>query len=70
MDPPLGHQDSIISIEYYAKLWHAPPPFVSWAEALSIKRVDEDVSFRQKIGLNLSEDLFFAFHLILGKKSD
>ena len=23
-----------------------------------------------KIGLNLSEDLFFALHLILGKKSD
>ena len=26
--------------------------------------------FGQKIGLNLSEDLFFALHLILGKNSD
>ena len=46
MAPPLGRQDSIISLEQYAKLWHAPPPFVSWAEALSTQRVDEDVCFR------------------------
>ena len=26
--PPLGRQDSIISKEKYAKLWHATPPFV------------------------------------------
>ena len=26
MPLPLGRQDSIISIEWYAKLWHAPPP--------------------------------------------
>ena len=44
-----------------------PPPFVSWAEALSTQRVGEDVSFGpvpnfgQKKGLNLSEDLFFFF---------
>ena len=25
MAPPLGRQDSIISKEKYAKLWHAPP---------------------------------------------
>ena len=53
-----------------------PPLFVSWAEALSSQVVDEEfyfwpaVNFRQKIGLNLSEDLFFALRLILGKKSD
>ena len=39
--------------------------FVSWAEALSTQMVGEDVcfwpapNFGQKIGLNLSEDLFF-----------
>ena len=50
--------------------------FVSWAEALSTQMVGEDVcflpapNFGQKIGLNLSEDLFFfGLHLILGKKS-
>ena len=32
--PPLGHQDSIIRIEKYAKLWHGSP-FVTWAEGLS-----------------------------------
>ena len=51
-----------------------PPPFVSWAEALSTQRVGEDVCFwsapnsGQIVGLNLSEDLFFALHLSLGKK--
>ena len=39
MVPPLGSQDSIISIEYYAKLRHASLPFVSWAEALITQRV-------------------------------
>ena len=33
MAPPLGRQDSIISIEQYAKLRHGPP-FATWAEAL------------------------------------
>ena len=28
------------------------------------------LGFRPKIGLNLSEDLFFAPHVILGEKSD
>ena len=52
-----------------------PPPFVSWAEALSTQRVGEDVcvrpvpNFGQIMGLNLSEDLFFALHLILGTKN-
>ena len=32
---PFGRQDSIISIEQYAKLLHAPPPFVTWAESQS-----------------------------------
>ena len=64
MAPPLGGQDSIFSIELYAKLRHGPS-FVSWAVALSTQRVG------QITGLNLSEDLFFfGFHLILGKKSD
>ena len=42
-----------------------PPSFVSWAEALSTQRAGEDLcfwpapKFGQKIGLNLSEDLFF-----------
>ena len=43
--PPLGRQDSVISVEYYAKLRHAHPPFVSWAVALSTQRVGEDVCF-------------------------
>ena len=34
MPPLLGRKDSEISLESYAKLGHAPPPFVSWAEAL------------------------------------
>ena len=50
------------------------PPFVSWAEVLSSKRVGEDLcfwpapNFGQKIGLDLSEDLFFGLQLILGEK--
>ena len=50
------------------------PPFVSWAEALSTQRVGEDLcfwpapNFGQKIGLNLREDLFFGFQLILDRK--
>ena len=44
-----------------------PPPFVSGAEALSSQRVGEDLciwpapNFGQKIGLNLSENLFLFF---------
>ena len=41
--PPLGRQDSIISIELYAKLWHAPSLFVTWAEGLSTQTVGEDL---------------------------
>ena len=61
--------DSIISIEQYAKLRHGPP-FVSWAKALSTQRVGEDlcfwpaINFGQKIGLNLSEDLYLFFFLV------
>ena len=37
--PPLSCQNSIISIEYYAKLWHGPPsPFATWAESLSTQK--------------------------------
>ena len=66
MAPPLGCQDSIISIEYYAKLRHRHP-FVIWTKALSTQMVGEDVcfwpapQFGQKIGLDLSEDLSFFF---------
>ena len=42
MTPPLGRQDSIISIEKYAKLWHGHP-FVTWAEGLSTETVGEDL---------------------------
>ena len=38
----LGRQDSIISIEYNAKLWHGPP-FITWAEGLSTETVGEDL---------------------------
>ena len=48
MPPHLGRQDSIISIEKYAKLWHGPPPFVTWAEGLSAETVGEDLFFGQK----------------------
>ena len=55
--PPLGRQNSIFSIEYYAKLQNAPPPpFVTWAQGFSTQTV--------------GEDLFFGFHLILGQKAD
>ena len=61
-----------------------PPPFASWAEGLITQRVCSvrfvrrkiffcsSPNFGRKIGPNLSEDLFlfFAFHLILGEKSD
>ena len=67
-DPPLRRQDSIISIEKYAKLWHGPP-FVTRAEGLSTELVGEDFLW-PKTGPNLSEDLFFGLHLILGRKTD
>ena len=49
-------------------------PFRTWAEGLSTHTVGEDLwswpapSFGPKTGLNLSEDFFFGFHLILGEK--
>ena len=45
------------------------PPFASWAlgfQALGSKPPD----IGRKMGRNLGEDLFFALHLILGKKWD
>ena len=38
--PPLGRQDSIISIEKCAKLWHGPP-FVTCSEGLGTETVGE-----------------------------
>ena len=46
-----------------------PPPFASWAssfQALGLKSLD----IARKMGRNLSEDLVFALHPILGKKWD
>ena len=45
MAPPLGRQDSIISIESMQNCGMPPPPFVSWAEGLSTQRVGNDVCF-------------------------
>ena len=47
MSTSLGRQDGIISIERYAKLWHAPPPppFVTWAEGFSTETLSEDLFF-------------------------
>ena len=51
-----------------------PPPFVSWAEALSTQVVGEDLcfwpapNFGHKTGLNLSEDLFFLSSPNFGQK--
>ena len=41
MAPPLDCQDSIVSIEKYAKLWHGPL-YVTWAEGLSTETVGEN----------------------------
>ena len=57
-----GCQDSIISIEQYAKLLHAPPPpppFVTRAESLSAQA---DRLWVKKF--------FFGLYLILGRKTD
>ena len=62
MAPPLGRQDSIFSIELHAKLRHGFP-FASWAEALITQRVC-------LVRLFQACTLFFALHVILGKKSD
>ena len=47
MPPLLGRQDSIISIEKYAKLRHGSP-FVTWAEGLSTETVGEDLFLAKK----------------------
>ena len=65
--PPFGHQNSVISIEKYANLWHGPL-FVTWAEGLSTETVGEDL-FWPKIVKNLSEDLFFWSSSNFGKKN-
>ena len=43
-----------------------PPPLQVGHQALGSKSPD----FGRKLGRNLSEDLFFALHLILGEKWD
>ena len=63
MAPPLDRQDRVISIEWYAKLWHAPPPpFVTWAESLSSQtdRIWVKTFFFW---------VLFGLHLILGRKT-
>ena len=57
--PPLGRQDSLIRIEWYAKVRHGPP-FVSLAQSL-----------KHTNGENVTEDFFvFSLHLVLGQKPD
>ena len=69
MAPPLVRQDSIIRIELYAKVRHAPPPFE--LGHTNGQNLCEDFYFGPKIGLNLSEDHFlFGLHLILCVKPD
>ena len=74
--PPLKRQCVVVTLKktFNAILYSMPPlPFVSWAEALSTQMVVEDLcfwlapNFGQKIGVSLSEDLFFLSSLILGK---
>ena len=59
MPPPLGRQNSIISIEYNAKSRHAPLPIVTWAESLNT----------QTNKIWAKTPLFFGLHLILGRKT-
>ena len=57
---PFVRQDSIISIEQYAKLRHAPPPLCN------LGRKSERTS-----GQNVGKDFFFfGLYLILGRKTD
>ena len=66
--PPLGRQDSIISIEKYAKLWQGLL-FVTWAEGLSTETVGENL-FLAKNRTKFEWRPFFCLHLILGRKTD
>ena len=68
--PPLGRQDSIMSIKKYEKLWHGPP-FVTRAESLSTQKenLGKDLfffwsspNFGQEKGLILSGEIFFGLH--------
>ena len=58
MAPPWCSQNNIISIEWYAKLWHGPP-FVTWEESPSTKTVSKNLFFGQKLNYIWSEDPFF-----------
>ena len=65
MAPPVGRQNSIISIELYAKLRHAPPPLCNLGRRFEHTNGERrpffrpSPNFRPKTGLYLSEDLFF-----------
>ena len=62
MAPHLGRQDSIITIEWYAKVWHAPP------------LCKFGTKFEHTNGQNLTEDIFlflvFTRFQILGLTPD
>ena len=60
MAPPLGRQDSIIRIELYAEVRHAPLCNLGRKfEHTNGQNLGEDFFGGPKTGLNLSEDLFF-----------
>ena len=59
MAPSLGRQNSIISLEWYAKVRHAPPPLCEFG-----------TKFEHTNGQNMTEDFLFGLYLILGKKLD
>ena len=66
---PMGRQDSIISIGM-------PPPLCNLGRGLEHRNGGQrpflwpSRNFGPKTGLNLSEDLFFGLHLILGRKTN
>ena len=60
--PPLGRQDSRISIELYAKVRHSPSLcYLGRKFQLTNKQNLGEDFFWPKTGLNLSEDLLFLF---------
>ena len=69
--PPLGRQDSIISIEKYAKLWHAPPPLCNLGKRFEHKNGERRPFFGQKPDQIWVKNFFTGgLHLILGIKTD
>ena len=71
--PPSGRQDSIISIEEYAKLRHGPS-FVTWVESLGTQRDRiwvkiffffwSSPNFGPKTGLILRGEILLFFFII------